>query len=82
MAQAVSDQAMTNPYASPAAETSGSKLIAYVQLFRLANVFTALADVLMGYLFTHPEPQAAIESRWLACRCCWLPRCSIRPAWC
>jgi len=28
-----------------------SKLLAYVQLFRLANVFTAIADLTMGYLF-------------------------------
>ena len=52
---------MTNPYASPAAESKSSKLVAYVQLFRLANVFTALADVLMGFLFTHPDLKAAIE---------------------
>ncbi len=57
---------MTNPYASPAAESKSSKLVAYVQLFRLANVFTALADVLMGFLFTHPEPRAALESEALA----------------
>ncbi len=31
----------------------GDKLLAYAQLFRLPNVFTALADVAMGYLFTH-----------------------------
>ena len=30
-----------------------SKLLAYVRVFRLPNVFTALADVLMGFLFTH-----------------------------
>lgn len=35
---------------------SSSKLLAYVQLFRLPNVFTAIADVLMGYLFVRrPE---------------------------
>ncbi len=28
-------------------------LIAYLQLIRLPNVFTAMADVLMGFLFTH-----------------------------
>ncbi|HEX3869791.1 MAG TPA: UbiA family prenyltransferase [Pirellulales bacterium] len=33
----------------------------YLQLFRLPNVFTAIADVLMGYLFTHPEPQFGLE---------------------
>ena len=33
-----------------------SKLLAYVRLFRLPNVFTAIADVLMGYLFVRwPE---------------------------
>jgi 4-hydroxybenzoate polyprenyltransferase len=30
-----------------------SRLLAYVRLMRLPNVFTALADVAMGYLFTH-----------------------------
>lgn len=33
-----------------------SKLLAYVRLFRLPNVFTAVADVMMGYLFVRkPE---------------------------
>ena len=27
--------------------------LAYLQLFRLPNVFTAIADVLMGYLLVH-----------------------------
>jgi UbiA prenyltransferase family len=35
-----------------------SKLRSYVQLMRLPNVFTALADVLMGYLFTHDPDDA------------------------
>ena len=26
---------------------------AYLQLFRLPNVFTAVADILLGFLFTH-----------------------------
>ena len=30
-----------------------SKLLAYLQLFRLPNVFTAIADVAMGFLLTH-----------------------------
>ncbi len=30
--------------------------LAWLQLVRLPNVFTAVADVLMGYLFTHAEP--------------------------
>ncbi len=32
-----------------------SKFLAYVRLFRLPNVFTAIADVLMGYLFVRPS---------------------------
>jgi 4-hydroxybenzoate polyprenyltransferase len=43
-----------------AAASPPSKLLAYVRLMRLPNVFTALADVLMGYLFTHDpdDPQS------------------------
>lgn len=40
---------MSNP--EPAA--SPSRLRAYLELLRLPNVFTAMADVLMGYLVTH-----------------------------
>jgi 4-hydroxybenzoate polyprenyltransferase len=29
----------------------------FLQLFRLPNVFTAISDVMMGYLFTHAEPK-------------------------
>ncbi len=32
---------------------SGSSLLAYLQLVRLPNVFTAAADVAMGFFFTH-----------------------------
>ena len=32
---------------------SSSRLLAYLQLLRLPNVFTAMADVAMGFLFTH-----------------------------
>lgn len=38
-----------------------SQLRAYLELFRLPNVFTAVADVAMGYLVTHP-PQTASGS--------------------
>jgi 4-hydroxybenzoate polyprenyltransferase len=38
----------------PGPKPPSSKLLAYVQLLRLPNVFTAIADILMGYLFTHP----------------------------
>jgi 4-hydroxybenzoate polyprenyltransferase len=37
---------------------------AYLRLFRLPNVFTAIADVMMGYLFTHPEPRFGLDF-WL-----------------
>ena len=33
---------------------SGSTLKAYLQLFRIPNVFTAVADVTVGFLFVHP----------------------------
>ncbi len=36
----------------------------YLRLFRLPNVFTAIADVMMGYLFTHPEPRFGLDF-WL-----------------
>jgi 4-hydroxybenzoate polyprenyltransferase len=32
---------------------SSSRLVAYLQLFRLPNVFTAMADIAMGFWFTH-----------------------------
>ncbi len=32
-----------------------SVLLAYLQLVRLPNLFTAMADVAMGYLVTHPD---------------------------
>jgi 4-hydroxybenzoate polyprenyltransferase len=53
----------------PAAEgtpsrTAGFSLLAWLQLFRAPNVFTALADVLAGYLFTH----AALSPREV-----WIP---------
>ena len=33
-----------------------SRLLAYLQLFRAPNVFTAMADVAMGFLFVHQRP--------------------------
>jgi len=45
---------------SPPSRERPSKLLAYLRLCRLPNVFTAMADVLMGYWFTHPR----IESPW------------------
>src|SRR5262249_19245154 len=37
----------------PATPRSSSRLLAYLQLFRLPNVFTAMADIAMGFWFTH-----------------------------
>jgi 4-hydroxybenzoate polyprenyltransferase len=37
----------------PANARSSSRLLAYLQLFRLPNVFTAMADIAMGFWFTH-----------------------------
>lgn len=44
------------PQADPQTEQSppAADLRAFVQLFRLPNVFTAIADVTMGYLFVRP----------------------------
>jgi 4-hydroxybenzoate polyprenyltransferase len=41
---------------------------AYVELLRLPAVFTAMADVAMGFLFTHPtlEPWRIFLALWLA----------------
>ena len=33
-----------------------SRLLAYLQLFRAPNVFTAMADVAMGFLFVYQRP--------------------------
>ncbi len=48
--------------------TSG--LMAYMQLFRLPNVFTAMADVAMGYLFVHASlAPASVFGSLLAASC-------------
>ncbi len=39
------------------AASGGSKLLAYLQLFRAPNVFTAMADVAMGFLFVRSTLQ-------------------------
>lgn len=39
----------------PNAHARHSVLLAYLQLVRLPNLFTAMADVAMGYLLTHPD---------------------------
>lgn len=39
------------------------KILAYLQLFRLPNVFTAIADVLMGFFFAQASAQPVV---WLS----------------
>jgi 4-hydroxybenzoate polyprenyltransferase len=57
----------TQPAPSPAADRSGG-LRAYVDLLRLPAVFTAMADVALGFLFTHPDlqPWPVFVAVWLA----------------
>ncbi len=52
----MSDQnnASSNKPRQDATAATGS-LLAYLQLFRLPNVFTAIADVVAGYLLVHPS---------------------------
>lgn len=37
------------------------KLLAYAQLFRLPNVFTAMADIAAGYLFVHASEAQSLQ---------------------
>ena len=41
------------PTAAPPSRGQPSTLLAYLELVRLPNVFTAMADVVMGFLITH-----------------------------
>jgi len=52
---------------SPAADRSGG-LRAFVELLRLPAVFTAMADVALGFLFTHSDlqPWPVFVALWLA----------------
>jgi 4-hydroxybenzoate polyprenyltransferase len=47
--------AMTKPLVTDHDEPRASRLLDYLRLFRAPNVFTAMADVTMGYLFVHGE---------------------------
>jgi 4-hydroxybenzoate polyprenyltransferase len=49
-----------------------SRLRAFLELLRLPNVFTALADVAMGFLFTHDSAQPAAQFTLLALASCSL----------
>ncbi|HWB13279.1 MAG TPA: UbiA family prenyltransferase [Pirellulales bacterium] len=51
---------------SSSAASSPSPVRALLELLRLPNVFTALADVAMGFLFTHPTAQPAAQLALLA----------------
>ncbi|HEX7379318.1 MAG TPA: UbiA family prenyltransferase [Pirellulales bacterium] len=53
---------------------SASRLRAWAELFRLPNVFTALADVAMGFLLTHPShhPADVLALLALASACIYL----------
>ena len=63
---------------------NGSTVRSYLELMRLPNVFTAMADVAMGFLFIQPidwrwDP-GGTRGRWA---CCWPRRaCSTSPASC
>jgi 4-hydroxybenzoate polyprenyltransferase len=46
--------------------SSNSKFVAWLQLLRLPNVFTALADVMMGYLVAYRELQPVRDFALLA----------------
>jgi 4-hydroxybenzoate polyprenyltransferase len=46
---------------SPALPRRTSLTLAWLRLMRLPNVFTAIADVAMGYLFVHGSPVAPIK---------------------
>ncbi len=67
----------------------GGALWAWLELLRLPNLFTAMADVAMGFLFVQVAAEG--ERTWqIAARRrrdpgrCWRPPrcCSTRPAWC
>ena len=47
-------------------------VIAWLQLLRLPNVFTAVADVMMGYLVTHGDLQPAAHFALLVAASCLL----------
>ena len=74
---------------------SNSKLRAYLELLRLPNVFTAIADVLMGFLLTHASIETAPDIDETTAyalvfgaphhklHCCWPRRAAcIWQAWC
>lgn len=53
-------------------KTNSGTAVAYLRLVRLPNVFTALADVTMGYLFMHHRLTPVANFLWLALASCSL----------
>lgn len=48
-----------------------SQLLAYLRLLRIPNVFTAIADVMMGYAFSQPRPdQTLVLASLISVSCC------------
>ncbi len=58
--------------ASPPADSSTAVRLAYLQLFRLPNLFTAIADVMMGFLFVHQSLQPVSRFGCLVAASCLL----------
>ena len=55
-------------------------LLGYLQLMRLPNVFTAMADVAMGFFSSKPMRLFPTGGRW---RCSWRRRVRFTlAAWC
>lgn len=57
-----------SPPSAPASASPPSKVLSYLRLFRLPNVFTAMADILMGFLFVNRtlEPIGSVLGLLLA----------------
>ena len=47
----------------PSFELGRGSLVAYLQLLRLPNVFTAIANIMLGYVFTHGGGEPAYHLR-------------------
>ena len=71
---------------SPLDRDRPSLLRSYCQLLRLPNIFTAMADVAMGFLVVQAIWLNAPKVPHTSPLGCWgfwrpLPVCSTRPAW-
>lgn len=63
---------MSHTTPTQTAPASAARLLDYLRLFRAPNVFTAIADVTMGYLFVHGEFAAPWRFGGLAVASCLL----------